>query len=157
MNYIWSITFLTNLVPIDSPERALSIGTKFVKNRRILTKLWTKMCPKICCYLSRVGSTLLVLSMVDMIRYHAKLGLGINFIHMNPFKPKPEWIDTIHSDHFDTKFETCLVHNFVNIGRLLTKLVPIDRARSGLSIGTNFVKNRPILTKLWTKQVSKLV
>ena len=61
---------------------------------------------------------------------------------------------TIHPDHFDTKFETCLVHSFVHIGPFLTNLVPIDRSSSGLSIGTNFVKNGPMLTKLWTKQVN---
>ena len=40
--------------------------------------------------------------------------------------------------------------NFVNIGGLLTKPAPIERARSGLSIGTIFVKNQPMLTKLWS-------
>ena len=33
---------------------------------------------------------------------------------------------TMNSDHFDTKFQTCLVHNFVNIGPFLTKLAPIE-------------------------------
>ena len=66
-------------------------------------------------------------------------------------------IITIHSDHFDTKFETCLVHNFVNTGGFLTNLVPIDSPERALSIGTNFVKNRPMLTKLCAKQVSNLV
>ncbi len=37
--------------------------------------------------------------------------------------------------------------NFVNIGSFLTKPVPIDRAHSGPSIGTGFVKTEPILTK----------
>ena len=39
-------------------------------------------------------------------------------------------------------------HNFVNTGPFLTKPAPMERSPSGLSIGTGFVKNRPISTKL---------
>ena len=33
--------FSTKLVPIESPEKPLSIGTGFVENECMLTKLWT--------------------------------------------------------------------------------------------------------------------
>ena len=35
---------------------------------------------------------------------------------------------------------TGMVHNFVSIGQILTKSVPIDRSWPGLSIGTDLVK-----------------
>ena len=38
--------------------------------------------------------------------------------------------------------------NFLNIGRILTKPVPIERSRPGLSIDTGVVKIRPVSTKL---------
>ena len=40
--------------------------------------------------------------------------------------------------------------NFVNNGRILTKPEPIDRAKTGPSIGAGLVKIRPLLTKLIT-------
>ena len=46
--------------------------------------------------------------------------------------------------------------NFVNIGWFLTKLVPIDRANSGLSIDNNFVKKQPMLTKLQGPKVNNV-
>lgn len=64
---------------------------------------------------------------------------------------------TMNSDHFDTKFRTCLLQNFLHTDRFWTKLVPIDRACWGLSIAANSVKNAPVWRKLWSKQVSNLV
>jgi len=46
----------------------------------------------------------------------------------------------------------CLPHNFLNIGPILTKPVPIESSRSGLSIRAGFVKIGSILRKLWAKQ-----
>ena len=42
----------------------------------------------------------------------------------------------------------CLVHNFVDKDRFLTKSVPMDRAESGLSNGTDFITNQPLSAKL---------
>ena len=39
------------------------------------------------------------------------------------------------------------------MGLFKTKPAPIDWVESGLSIGTGFVKNESMLTKLWTRQV----
>ena len=49
---------------------------------------------------------------------------------------------------------TSMDHNFVNIGQILTKLVPTDSPGQGLSIGTGLVKIRPMLTKIWTIKVN---
>ncbi len=38
----------------------------------------------------------------------------------------------------------------------LTKVPPIDRAHSGLSIGTDLVKNKPMLTKLQALKVNSV-
>ena len=43
---------------------------------------------------------------------------------------------------------TLLVHIFVDIGPFFTKTVSNKSPEMGLSIGTGFVKNGPILTKL---------
>ena len=42
-NFVNIGRFLTNWVPIDSPERSLSIGINFDEIRSILNKLWTKI------------------------------------------------------------------------------------------------------------------
>ena len=48
-----------------------------------------------------------------------------------------------------------LVHNFVNNGPFLTKPVSNESPEIGLSIGTGFVKNGSLLSKLWTNNVGK--
>ena len=45
-------------------------------------------------------------------------------------------------------------HKFVNNDRILTKPVPMERSRSGLSIGTGLVKIRSLLTDLWDPKVN---
>ena len=47
------------------------------------------------------------------------------------------------------------MHNFLNIDAILTKPVPIESSRSGLSIRTGFVKIGAILRTLWAKQKMK--
>ena len=49
---------------------------------------------------------------------------------------------------------TCLYHNFVNNGPMLTILVPIKSPQPWLSIGTKMVKIGPLLTKLWPCKVN---
>ena len=44
--------------------------------------------------------------------------------------------------------------NFANTGRFFTQPAPIDRPYQGLSIGTVFVKNRLVLTKLQDHKVN---
>ena len=39
--------------------------------------------------------------------------------------------------------------NFVNIGRILTKLAPANSPVLALTMGVSFVKIRPLLTNLW--------
>ncbi len=46
-------------------------------------------------------------------------------------------------------------HNFVNKVGFLTNLVPLKRSRTGLFKGAKFVKNGPLLTKLWTSKVEQ--
>ena len=48
---------------------------------------------------------------------------------------------------------TSIDHNFVDIDRILTKLVPIENPWKGLPFGTNFVKIRPMSIKLWPFKV----
>ena len=47
-----------------------------------------------------------------------------------------------------------MVHNFVNIGQILTQPVSIDSPGQDLSIGTSLVKIWSLLTKLWTIKVN---
>ena len=44
-------------------------------------------------------------------------------------------------------------HKFVNNDRILTKPVPMERSRSGLSIDTGFVENSSLCTKLRTNKI----
>ena len=41
------------------------------------------------------------------------------------------------------------------MGPFLTKPVPMESPISGLSFETGFVKNGPLLTKLWTNKVGE--
>ena len=50
--------------------------------------------------------------------------------------------------------QTLWVHNFVNMDVFSTKPVPIESPEKPLSIGTGFVENESISTKLWTNKVS---
>ena len=49
---------------------------------------------------------------------------------------------------------TLMDHNFVNIGQILTKPVPIDSPGQDLSTGIGLVKIWPMLTKLWAIKVN---
>ena len=49
--------------------------------------------------------------------------------------------------------QTLWVHNFVNMNVFSTKPVPIESPEKPLSIGTGFVENESMSTKLWTNKV----
>ena len=49
--------------------------------------------------------------------------------------------------------QTLWVHNFPNMAVFLTKPVPMESPEKHLPIGTGFVKNESILTKLWVHKV----
>ena len=62
-------------------------------------------------------------------------------------KIRSHWLIFVH-----TLFMT-LVHDVVQIGPILTNLVPYESPERGLTIGTKFVKIGPICTKLGTNKV----